>query len=490
MTRTHLQLFSLLAVLAIGPAALAADPPRAEARERFARGLELFNQGDGGGALAEFKEAYELAPHPLVLFNLGLVYVSLKRPVAAVDTFDQLLSAPGDLSQERLARAKQERQAQAKRIGTLEVSCNAAHASVEVDGLPRGNLKGTTSLRVSSGPHLISVSARGHLPQRQEISVAGGSSARLDFTLEASEARPALLAIKTRLPGVEIRIDDEKVGLTPLASPVALAPGKHRVVLQRAGYTTTSREVNVAAGATGELDIEPTIDRPSLRSLGGSLTLDVSEPEAVVYINEESFGNQQRLQLPPGKHRLRVERAGFHSYQREFEIRSARTTELSVPLDPTPNYRADYVSSASTQQTLGWVGVASGALVAGGSVGFVLWNQGQISDAESEFDRVADSFDSGGACDRNTGQDSAGCREELRLALDDLDSKRGRTKFGWIGLGVGVAMSGLGAYLLLSGDDPDRYEPDLEQDPYAKLPVLPALWVGQSAGGLSLSGRF
>lgn len=490
MIRKHLQLTSLLAVLAVCPAAHAADSPRTEARERFARGLELFNQGDGGGALAEFKEAYELAPHPLVLFNLGLVYVSLKRPVEAVSTFDQLLSAPGDLSHERLARAKLARQSQATRIGTLEVRCNADHASVEVDGFPRGNFKGAITLRVSSGPHLISVSAQGHLPERQEISVAGGSSERLDFTLEPSEVRPALLAIKTRLPGVEIRIDDEKVGLTPLASPVALAPGTHRVVLRRAGYTTTSREVNVAAGATGELNIEPTIDRPSLRSLGGSLTLDVSEPEAVVYINEESFGNQQQIQLPPGTHRLRIERAGFHSYQREFEIRSARTTDLSVPLDPTPNYRADYVSSASTQRTLGWVGVAGGALVAGGSVGFVLWNQGEISDAESEFDRVADSFDSGGTCDRNIGLDGDACREELRLALDDLDSERGRTKFGWIGLGVGVAMSAVGVYLLLSGDDPDRYEPDLEQDPYAELPLLPALWVDQSAGGFSLSARF
>ena len=50
-----------------------ATDPTTEARERFGRGLRLFNDGDNAGALAEFERAYALSPHPSVLYNIGLV---------------------------------------------------------------------------------------------------------------------------------------------------------------------------------------------------------------------------------------------------------------------------------------------------------------------------------------------------------------------------------------------------------------------------------
>src|SRR5260370_8717793 len=56
---------------------------KAEARERFDRGVRLFEKGENAGALAEFKRAYELIPNPLVLFNMGLVYPAINRPIAA-----------------------------------------------------------------------------------------------------------------------------------------------------------------------------------------------------------------------------------------------------------------------------------------------------------------------------------------------------------------------------------------------------------------------
>ena len=70
---------------------------RAEARERFDRGLRLFEEGDNGGALAEFKRAHELVPNPLVLFNIGLVYAALGRPVEATDALDRVLRDAGRL---------------------------------------------------------------------------------------------------------------------------------------------------------------------------------------------------------------------------------------------------------------------------------------------------------------------------------------------------------------------------------------------------------
>src|SRR5262249_52833848 len=65
------------------PAAPPQDPTRAEAAERFDRAIRLVNDGDLTSALAEFQRAYALVPAVIVLYNVGLVYAALNRPVEA-----------------------------------------------------------------------------------------------------------------------------------------------------------------------------------------------------------------------------------------------------------------------------------------------------------------------------------------------------------------------------------------------------------------------
>src|SRR5690349_17134485 len=101
-----------------------ADARKAEAAERFDRGMALLEKGDDAGALAELTRVYQLAPHPRVLFDLGLVYTSLNRPVEAVRAFDALLAAPGALPEESLARARRTRDAEARRVARLDVTTN------------------------------------------------------------------------------------------------------------------------------------------------------------------------------------------------------------------------------------------------------------------------------------------------------------------------------------------------------------------------------
>src|SRR5271154_2835885 len=88
---------------ALAQPAAPTEAARQEARDRFDRGLKLFNDGDNPGALAEFKRAFELIPNPLVLYNIGLVYAAMGRPVEAVDALDKVLATQGALSGDRLA---------------------------------------------------------------------------------------------------------------------------------------------------------------------------------------------------------------------------------------------------------------------------------------------------------------------------------------------------------------------------------------------------
>src|SRR6187549_2901799 len=92
--RTRCLTCALISALYLAtPTAHAAEPDaaaKAEAAKRFDRGLSLFDEGDNAGALAEFKQVYQTLPNPVVLYNIGLVYAAMGRPVDAVEALKQV----------------------------------------------------------------------------------------------------------------------------------------------------------------------------------------------------------------------------------------------------------------------------------------------------------------------------------------------------------------------------------------------------------------
>ncbi len=71
-----------------------------------------------------------------------------------------------------------------------------------------------------------------------------------------SSVPPARLAVTVSEPGAQVRIDGVAVGTTPLSSPVTdLAPGPHKVVVEKAGMKSIERDVLLAAGVPMALDI-------------------------------------------------------------------------------------------------------------------------------------------------------------------------------------------------------------------------------------------
>jgi hypothetical protein len=82
------------------------------------------------------------------------------------------------------------------------------------------------------------------------------------------------------------------------------------------------------------------------------------------------------------------------------------------------------------------------------------------------------------------------CIEELRLNLAALEDARNRDVYGWIGVGVGVAALGVGLVLLLTGDDPGRYDHKAGEDVFAIHDARPLAWADAHGGGLGMSGRF
>ena len=481
------------AILLAWPAVAAppSDAARNEARERFDRGLKLVNQNDNEGALAEFRRAYELVPHPILLYNMGLVLAATNRPVEAVETLDRLLAAPADLDAERLTRAQDERARQLGRIGEIEVASSIAGASIELDGVEVGRAPLRAPLRVASGDHIVGAVAPGHAPLRRKVSVAGQARARVELELTPIEGKPAQLEIVSRVPEAEVLVDGQLVGHTPLGASLALAPGTRSIEARRPGYVSARQTLNLGPGSTGRIDLNPSPDPAALATEGGVLSLAISEPDAVVFVDGEPRGAySQPLRLAHGVHWLRVERADFLPFERKVVVPKAATNSVPIELEPTPEKRADYRSSAVTQRTWGYLTTGAGAVMALGSLGFLIWNSGEESEAEEHFDTEARKQEAGGECDRSAGMQTNACIQALELALDDLESVRSREKFGWVGVGVGAAAATLGVTLLLTNDDPDRYEPRPESDVFGRLRLAPTAWVGSNGGGAALSGRF
>src|SRR5262245_61199389 len=84
-----------LAVLLASTAAFADDDPHSAAREHFARGVELVDEGAFEQAAHEFQRAYDLEPNAAVLYNMGQAFAAAGRPVEAVSALARYLEAGG-----------------------------------------------------------------------------------------------------------------------------------------------------------------------------------------------------------------------------------------------------------------------------------------------------------------------------------------------------------------------------------------------------------
>jgi hypothetical protein len=470
---------------------------KAEARERFDTGLHLFEKGENAGALAEFKRAYQLIPNPVVLYNMGLVYAAMNRPVDSLDALTQFLAEPGAAGAAAKKHATDVRAEQEKRIAQLVVLTDHP-ATVEVDGVEVGHTPLSKPIRVASGSHVVAVEAPGFLGSRREVTLAGQLTETIAMSMQPTDTRMAQLVVTCAVPGAEVVVNGKRVGATPLPASVAVPPGKANVELQRAGYVTAKQTIALDAGARGELSFSLDEDPAAPGSLRGRLVVTVSEPGAEISIDG---GPRQvlssALRLPVGPHRVRVEKAGFEIAERGVEVVNGQDAALLLTLVPTTETEAKREQARHTMRTVGWSLVLGGAAIVASGVAYGLVSQGNVNSRQNTLnavlanqmqrfgpDHVVENpcyVAPGTMPDPRGIYGAAGCDQILQNAQNSVSTAKLERNLAYGAAALGVVAAGVGIGIIAT------HGADAGSAGVASASV----WSdGYSSAGLMLNGRF
>ncbi len=368
-------LVTFAATLLLGTTAWAQSPtPAAErdARERFQRGVELTDEGAFSAAMAEFRRAYELTHNAQVLFNISATHEALTNFVEAYEAMRQYeqLAPPTVIARRRadidaaLARLQ-------NRIGTIVVALDVEGLVVRIDNIERPAARARAGILVPSGRHRVALSAAGHEPRESDHDVAAGTRVEIREPLRRIHST---IAVESIVEHAEVVVDGRVVGRTPLASPIPVDEGLRSIEVRRDGYQSYTTAVNATGtGARITARLEWLASMPI--TVGVQLTLRVSETTALAYVDGRRIEINGTERVPPGPHRLRVERQDYLPFERDVNFTAGHPETVEVLLVPIPAYRENRLAAAGAQRRVAWFFTILGggvAVSAGITLGFFL----------------------------------------------------------------------------------------------------------------------
>lgn len=188
-------LLSLAVIASVAAPAVADDSKTAkrEADRHFKTGVKLFEETKYSEALAEFEQAYALAAHPLVLYNLASTHRALSQYAQAVDFYNRFLTeGKGVVKPAQLARGQRELDDVLRLIARVDVTTSPEGAGVSVDGRAIGPTPLGQPLILGPGDHVVRATLDGHDPAERSIRVAAGDTLAVALTLPVKAAAPVV----------------------------------------------------------------------------------------------------------------------------------------------------------------------------------------------------------------------------------------------------------------------------------------------------------
>ena len=176
------------------------------------------------------------------------------------------------------------------------------------------------------------------------------------------------LRVHSDPPGAQVFIDDRAagaVGTTPFQGP--LPTGSHRIWVERPGYETAEREVDVEIGSDSAEEIA--LHRVST----GRIRVTANVPGAVVSIDGERVGQvPYEGDVPPGSPEITVSADDMKDWEEEVAIERGQVTPIRVGLNP------------SVSRSAAWVSLILGLAAAGGGTALYFSAEGLADDLRAD----------------------------------------------------------------------------------------------------------
>lgn len=171
-----------------------------EAKQRFDRGFELYEEGEYPLALIEFNRAYELVPNYRVLYNIGQVCIQLAQYANARRALEEYLKKGGDsLAADRRAAVDKDLEMLRHRTAFLTIEANIEGAEVLVDEAPAGKTPIGPALLVDAGVHRVTLRRPGYLPKTANVTLAGGDEQTLSLALERQPEEKQTIVVREQV---------------------------------------------------------------------------------------------------------------------------------------------------------------------------------------------------------------------------------------------------------------------------------------------------
>lgn len=134
--------------------------------------------------------------------------------------------------------------------GGVVISSTTTGAVIEIDGKVMGKVPVEDSIVVMPGQHTLKMTLRGYTEYLDTFEVSDGEEITLEVDLIPYAG---IVRINTAEPGATIKIDGKVEGVTPFDKDIPV--GKKALLVTRPGFYDETKELDVRAGETYNVDI-------------------------------------------------------------------------------------------------------------------------------------------------------------------------------------------------------------------------------------------
>ncbi len=187
---------------------------------------------------------------------------------------------------------------------TMQAASNVKGAQVLLNGKAAGNTPFNTQL--PPGTYTVTVQAPGFLGYNESFTMSGAKS--INVTLQPATFQ---LSVNANVKGAQVLLNGGMAGNAPFNTQ--LSPGTYTVTVQAPGFNSYSESFTLTGPKVISVTLQPAMGTVTIALPAASVNTDMKGghwSQIQVYV-DGAIQKGQIIQLPPGRHLIRVTSGGL-----------------------------------------------------------------------------------------------------------------------------------------------------------------------------------